>query len=312
MTVLILRNSNCLFKLKNVANIKYPDLLFFKQLSTTDYCVDSVKKFDYENFVCTLLLKNSARTNGIAIRAFNVEISRVQDQITDSKIGLMRMKFWEDALDNCFSNSNKIPNHPVVIELHRVLKSNKFTKRYFQSLIKSRQDILLNNTFATLESMEKYAEQSVSSIYYLILEGSNIRNVQADHAASHLGKAQGLVQLLRSIPITSAANFIALPQDLLTEFKISHEDVIRGKNSDNIKECVFKVATRANQHLEKARNLSKDLTNEAKQVLLPATIVEMYLQRLLKADCDIFHKSMQIRNLSWIPVIWWRNLRKTY
>lgn len=66
------------------------------------------------------MLKNSARTNGIAIRAFNVEISRVQDQISDSKIGLMRMQFWEDALDKCFSNSNKIPNHPVVIELHRV------------------------------------------------------------------------------------------------------------------------------------------------------------------------------------------------
>lgn len=160
--------------------------------------------------------------------------------------------------------------------------------------------------------MEKYAEQSVSSVYYLILEGSNIRNVHADHAASHLGKAQGFVQLLRSIPITSHTNFIALPQDLLTEFKISHEDVIRGKNRDNIKECVFKVATRANQHLEKARNLSKDLTNQAKQTLLPATIVDIYLQRLLRADCDIFHKSMQVRNLSWLPVIWWRNLRKTY
>lgn len=45
--------------------------------------------------------------------------------------------------------------------------------------------------------MEKYAEQTVSSTYYLILEGCGVKNVDADHAVSHLGKAQGIVQQLR-------------------------------------------------------------------------------------------------------------------
>lgn len=48
-----------------------------------------------------------------------------------------------------------------------------------------------------MDEAEKYAEQTVSSTYYLILEGSGISNMDADHAASHLGKAQGLVQQLR-------------------------------------------------------------------------------------------------------------------
>lgn len=45
--------------------------------------------------------------------------------------------------------------------------------------------------------MEKYAEHSVSSVYYLILEGSGIKTINADHAASHLGKSQGIVQQIR-------------------------------------------------------------------------------------------------------------------
>lgn len=171
---------------------------------------------------------------------------------------------------------------------------------------------MLANTFQTLESMEKYAEQSVSSVYYLILEGSDVRNVHADHAASHLGKAQGLCQLLRSIPITRQTNFVALPQEILSEYKVSHEDIIRGKSNDRIKECVFKVASRANQHLVKARNLSESVPAAAKTVLLPAVVVDNYLQRLLRADCDIFQKSMQSRNLTWIPSVWWKNLKKSY
>lgn len=51
--------------------------------------------------------------------------------------------------------------------------------------------------FNSLEDMEKYAEKSVSSVYYLILEGCGVKNVHADHAASHLGKAQGITQQLR-------------------------------------------------------------------------------------------------------------------
>lgn len=112
---------------------------------------------------------------------------------------------------------------------------------------------MLNNSFESIEQMENYAEKSVSSVYYLLLESSNVRNVHADHAASHLGKAQGLCHLLRGVPLSRQINLIALPQDLLLEHKVSQEDVIRGRKLDEIKEIAFNVATRANQHLEKVR-----------------------------------------------------------
>lgn len=51
--------------------------------------------------------------------------------------------------------------------------------------------------FRTLDDVEKYAEDSVSSIYYLLLKVANVTNVHADHAASHLGKAQGIANILR-------------------------------------------------------------------------------------------------------------------
>lgn len=65
------------------------------------------------------------------------------------------------------------------------------------SLIDSRRECLQSTSFYTLEDMEKYADKSVSSVLFLILEGSGINNVNADHAASHLGKAQGIVNQLR-------------------------------------------------------------------------------------------------------------------
>lgn len=54
-----------------------------------------------------------------------------------------------------------------------------------------------NKHFNTIDDVEKYAHDTVSSIYFLILGIAGISNVHADHAASHLGKAQGITNILR-------------------------------------------------------------------------------------------------------------------
>lgn len=79
----------------------------------------------------------------------------------------------------------------------QVVNREKLTKRYLISLVNARAKRLVLNNFASLEEVEKYADETVSNLYFLILEGSGVRNVHADHAASHLGKAQGIVQQLR-------------------------------------------------------------------------------------------------------------------
>jgi len=73
---------------------------------------------DNENYLCTLLLPEKLRTAAIAIRAFNVEVASVQDQVSKPQLGVMRMKFWEDSLDKIYAG--KVPNNPVAVELAKV------------------------------------------------------------------------------------------------------------------------------------------------------------------------------------------------
>lgn len=155
------------------------------------------RKYDYENFLCTLLLNGNQRRCAFAIRAFNVEVSRISSVVSDDKIGMMRLKFWEDAVEKIYDTKNiHIPDHPVVLEVKKVVDEFKLSKRYFQRLVNSRNRPS-NSQFVTTKQLEDYSEQSVSSIYYLLLETAGIKNVQADHAASHLGKSQGIVNILR-------------------------------------------------------------------------------------------------------------------
>ena len=68
-----------------------------------------------------LWLKRDARSCAFAVRSFNIEVSRIAEQVTQREIGLMRIQFWDDVVNHCFSNeSRKIPRHPVAIELFKV------------------------------------------------------------------------------------------------------------------------------------------------------------------------------------------------
>jgi NADH dehydrogenase [ubiquinone] 1 alpha subcomplex assembly factor 6 len=77
--------------------------------------------------------------------------------------------------------------------------------------------------FISIESLESYAENTVSSINYLLVECLQIRDVRVDHAASHIGKAQGLVTTIRAIPYLAQRRRVLLPLDILMKHQASAE-----------------------------------------------------------------------------------------
>lgn len=86
---------------------------------------------------------------------------------------------------------------------------------------------------------------------------SGIENVHADHAASHIGKAQGITNIIRSTPHSAQQRVINLPQDVLLKHNVAQESIIRGRNDKAIRDMIFDIATRAKQHLGKVHNLNE-------------------------------------------------------
>lgn len=304
--------------------------------------------------MCSLLLPHNIRSAAFAIRAFNVEIAVVEDQVTDNVIGKMRYKFWEESLDKIYSDLP--PRSPVPLELHRVrekryqvhdilvceetsksflfqiLKTHKLSKRYFKRLINARLERSGISTFPDLESLEKYSENSSSSIYYLLLEANGTQSIEADHAASHLGKSHGIVTSIRSVPYHAQKRNCNLPQDILMNHDVSMESIFRGESSKELSDVIFAVSSRAKLHLDKVRkkfysyfiswwilrsilqaqSLKGASRKECASIFLPATLLEDYLEKLRLADFDIFSPKLHKKN-NLLPLqLYWRNLVRNY
>lgn len=66
-------------------------------------------------------MNETARNVAFAVRGFNVEISRISEQVSQETTGLMRLQFWDETIEKCYSNDlNVVPKHPVALEMFKV------------------------------------------------------------------------------------------------------------------------------------------------------------------------------------------------
>ncbi|TMW47432.1 hypothetical protein DOY81_007489, partial [Sarcophaga bullata] len=277
------------------------------------YCMNLVEKHDYENYLCTLLLGKEHRRHAFALRAFNVEVARSSTNISEEAIAKMRLKFWFDSIDKCYDKENSyVADQPVLRELKKTIDTIKLNKLYLKRLVNAR-DRSPNEPFVTLKDLETYAEQTYSSLLYLLIELTGVKDLNVDHAASHLGKAQGIVTLLRSVPYTKRSQALSIPQEILIKNGVSQERILRANPGDKgVEECIFEVASAAHQHLEQARNLTDKVPKAVRKLFLPAVAVERYLERLRVANFSLVHQTCLQRDSMLAFALYVHNFRGKY
>ncbi|XP_054241426.1 NADH dehydrogenase (ubiquinone) complex I, assembly factor 6 [Indicator indicator] len=203
----------------------------------------------------------------------------------------MRMQFWREAVEDIYSDNP--PHQPVAAELWKAVKRHKLTKMWFMKIIDEREKNLDDRAYRNIQELEAYAENTQSALLYLTLEMLGVRDVHADHAASHIGKAQGIVTCLRATPYHSTRQKVFLPLDICMLHGVSQEDFIRGKQEQNVRDVIYDIASQAHIHLEHVA-------------------LDDYLSKLRKVDFSIFHPSLQKKNTLLPLHLYIRSWKKRY
>ncbi|KAF2659722.1 hypothetical protein K491DRAFT_689068 [Lophiostoma macrostomum CBS 122681] len=322
--------------------------------SARGYCAELLRKYDAPSHVLMPFVPIHARDAYLAIRALNVDVAQVLDTTSTPTVGQMRMQFWRDTVVKALAGAP--PKEPVAILLaqaagtlhHYSQDKAKFSKSWFHRIISTREQYLGNPPYPNLSALESYAENTYSTMLYLTLSALPQTSITTDHIASHIGKAMGITAVLRGIPfvafpqpqplgtsnsVTGAAGptqgAVMLPLDIMAESKVKEEDVFRqGSAATGLRDAVFTVATRANDHLITAREMITKLRSEgtlghdfehqndgehqyspqqlnagsdtqlaeveqAFGVFMPSIATQSWLDRLQKADFDVFDPSLR-------------------
>jgi len=255
------------------------------------YCADKVRKQDYENFLCGSLFPIESRKAYFAVRALNIELANIKEISSNVQIGSMRLDWWKDAIKLIYKGIP--PEHPVTKALFESIQNFRLTQSWFLKLIDQRNRDIENQPIRNIQDIENYAENSASVLLYLGLECLGVRNLDADHAVSHIGKANGISILLRATPYHNKRRICYLPLDIMAKHSVSQEDLFRNSFvPDRLREVIYDVASVANDHLRKSRELNKEIPKEALPALQSSAISDIFLTNLRKTNFNIYDETL--------------------
>jgi len=256
----------------------------------------------------------SAALAGPALRAEHVPTEAEENQL---RVGLMKLHWWRDGLDSALEavehlrlHPAPVPNaaasadggelsgiaahaQPVLNMLAIAVRQYRLTTRWLSRMLDAHERALSEGQPADINALLAHAENTSSALLYLTLECLDIRNMHADHAASHIGKALGILLTLRALPYSASKQQIYLPRALLTAEQVDVSSVLRGENSSQLSNVVFELASVARAHVQHARGLASSVPKEAVPALSgPALLCDRFLARLEKHQFDLFAPEM--------------------
>ena len=269
------------------------------------FCADLVRAHDFERYASTLFVGAEARRALLALYAFNVEISRVREQVSQPLPGEIRLQWWTDMLAG--AGHGGVEGNPVAAELKQAIRTYGLPVERLSRLIDEHQFDLYNDPMPSMAALEAYIYDTSSALFALGARIMGRQSDASDHLARHAGLAQGFARVIAALALDAARRQLFVPLQLLESHGSGMEEVFAGKETPRMRAALDQLIAEARGHLKTAFELLASAPPEVRPLFLPLALVRSDLKRMARADCNLF----ELQTRSRLRTLWilWRASR---
>jgi phytoene synthase len=269
------------------------------------FCADLVRSHDFPRYAATLFVPPLQRRGLLALYAFNVEIARVRDTVSQPLPGEIRLQWWSDMLAG--KAHGGVEGNPVAAELLAAIQHWELPVEPLARLIDEHQFDLYNDPMPTMAALEGYANDTSSALFALAAQMLGPPSDAIDHAARHAGLALAFAQVVANLPRDASRRQLFVPLQLLAGHGSSMEEVFAGRPTPAIRAALLELIGEAEAHLETAMRLLSELPPPVRPAFLPLALLRRELKRMSRGEADPF----QPQPTSRLRTLWtlWRESR---
>lgn len=254
------------------------------------YPAQEVRKYDRDRFLTCLFAPADRREALYALYAFNLEVAKVREAVTEPVMGQIRLQWWREAIEEIYQGGGRA--HQVAEPLAQAIRAHNLSHSTFERLLEARERDLDDVPITGIPELEVYAEGTSATVTALALELLDARGEAEQAAGHHVGIAWALTGLLRAMPFHARAGRILLPEGLLHQYGVDPADILAGRPPAQLPKVVERIALRASHHLKEARSHRRGVHRRAIPALLPAILADAYLKRLARRGYDVWQIEM--------------------
>lgn len=250
-------------------------------MTPQQYCKNKTKQSGSSFTISFIFLNKDKRQAMTALYAFCREVDDVVDECTDFEVAQVKLNWWKKEIENLY---DKQPNHPVSFALAPYIQQFHLVKEHFLEIIDGMEMDLQFNRYADFSQLQLYCYRVASVVGLLSAQIFGFSNRATLKYAHDLGMAFQLTNIVRDVGEDARRGRIYLPLDELKKAKVTEEDILQSKETDQVKELIEFQIERAETFYDKALNaLPREDAKQQRAGLMMAAIYRTLL-REIKAD----------------------------
>lgn len=242
------------------------------------YCTTLTKRSGSNFYYSFLFLPRERREAMYTVYAFCREVDSAVDDAPSGTDPLKQLSKWRTELAAAYRGT---PTHPVTISLAGHARRWEIPQEYFEELIAGVEMDVTISRYATFTDLYRYCYRVASVVGLICLKVFGTRSPLAQDYAINLGLAFQMTNILRDLRTDADRGRIYLPQEDLSRFGCSEDDLLKGNYSSAFFELMRFECGRAREFYQKAHNAAERLPREDRRALTVAEIMRGVYSRIL-------------------------------
>lgn len=249
-------------------------------------CNAMAREQDFERWLAALLAPPAARTDLSVILAFNAEVAKTRDVVSEPMLGQIRLQWWRETIEGAALGAPR--GHPVAEGLAAVLAQGRVKADDLRALIDARETDLTREGLNSLDDFLTYIDATAGALNRLLLACLGIEAAAAQGAAHHAARATAIAGQLRAAAVNAARGRVLLPRDVLAAQGVTVDALLAGRPQPGLAAAARELAEVAGREITAARALRREVPAAALPVLASLRFADHHLARLGRAGFDVF------------------------
>ncbi len=275
-------------------------------MAELSYCARQVRDFDNDRFLACLFADDAVREDLFALYAFNLELSKIRETVSEPMIGRMRLQFWRDAVPGVISGAP--PAHAVAAPLATCVGRAGITEEELSRIINARETDMDDLPPKDLAALEDYAQATSSTLMAMALRVLGEDPATYSDALRSAGIGTALVGLVRAIPYQASTGRVTLPADLCAKAGLDPSQPHQWPRNPDISEITGPLLAAAEGHIRDAQKTGRGLPRRALPAFLPLSLVALYLRDLKKVGGDPARHAARPIGMRRQLTVFWRSM----
>ncbi len=264
------------------------------------FCAQDVRERDFERYALTLFAAPAHRRALLALYAFNAEVSRVRDMVSQPLPGEIRLQWWADALTG--KEHGEVGGNPVAAELLRAVDTYGLPRDMLDRLIEAHRFDLYDDPIPSLQHLNAYAAQTDGAMLTLSARVLGADAAQAEALPHEAGIALGIMRAIDLLPLHASRRQLYVPADLIEQFQVRVEDVFAGTATSALRELIAHLHGVARARLDAAMARLPSIAPTIRPALLQLALLRRQL------DAGVPNDPFRLPERSRLRTLWtmWR------